>query len=207
MGGASTEIDATTSQVLIEGAHFTASVISRSARRHGLLSEASRRFERGVDPAVAAVAVQRAADLLAEFGGGTPDTTSTDVGERPPADHDPDRGDAARQGRRCRLRPRRGARHLARGGLRGRADGAELSVTVPSWRPDLRDPYDLVEEVARLAGYDRIPSVRAGAAAEWRTHRGATCPPPGRQGARRRRLRRGSELPVHRCRRPRRTWS
>ncbi|HEY5200204.1 MAG TPA: phenylalanine--tRNA ligase subunit beta, partial [Acidothermaceae bacterium] len=77
MGGATTEIDATTSQVLIEGAHFTASVISRSARRHSLLSEASRRFERGVDPAVAPVAVQRAADLLAEFGGGTPESTST----------------------------------------------------------------------------------------------------------------------------------
>ena len=81
MGGASTEIDATTTDLLIEGAHFTASAISRSARRHGLLSEASRRFERGVDPAVAPVAVQRAADLLAEFGAATPATISTDVGD------------------------------------------------------------------------------------------------------------------------------
>jgi phenylalanyl-tRNA synthetase beta chain len=159
MGGATTEIDATTSQVLIEGAHFTASVISRSARRHGLLSEASRRFERGVDPAVASVAVQRAADLLAEFGGGTAETTSTDVGERPPpttirisatlpaevvgVDYDRDEVLGT----------------LLAVGCAVDEVGAELSVTVPSWRPDLRDPFDLVEEVARLAGYDRIPSV------------------------------------------------
>jgi phenylalanyl-tRNA synthetase beta chain len=159
MGGATTEIDATTSQVLIEGAHFTASVISRSARRHGLLSEASRRFERGVDPAVASVAVQRAADLLAEFGGGTAETRSTDVGERPPptiigmgatlpaevvgVDYDLDEVLGT----------------LLAVGCEVDQAGNELSVTVPSWRPDLRDPFDLVEEVARLAGYDRIPSI------------------------------------------------
>ncbi len=159
MGGATTEIDATTSQVLIEGAHFTASVISRSARRHSLLSEASRRFERGVDPAVASVAVQRAADLLAEFGGGTPEGTSTDVGERPaptvialsaalPADvvgvdYDIDEVLGTLRAVGCEVEQ----------------VGIELSVTVPSWRPDLRDPFDLVEEVARLVGYDRIPSI------------------------------------------------
>jgi phenylalanyl-tRNA synthetase beta chain len=159
MGGATTEIDTTTSQVLIEGAHFTASVISRSARRHSLLSEASRRFERGVDPAVASVAVQRAADLLAEFGGGTPERTSTDVGERPaptviaisatlPAevvgvDYDLDEVLGTLQAVGCEVEQ----------------VGNELSVTVPSWRPDLRDPFDLVEEVARLVGYDRIPSI------------------------------------------------
>ena len=159
MGGATTEIDATTSQVLIEGAHFTAPVISRSARRHGLLSEASRRFERGVDPEVAPVAVQRAADLLAEFGGGTAEATSTDVGERPPAttiriaatlpaevvgvDYDLDEVLGT----------------LLAVGCEVEQAGEELAVTVPSWRPDLRDPFDLVEEVARLVGYDRIPSV------------------------------------------------
>jgi phenylalanyl-tRNA synthetase beta chain len=159
MGGATTEIDATTSQVLIEGAHFTASVISRSARRHGLLSEASRRFERGVDPAVASVAVQRAADLLAEFGGGTPETTATDVGQPAPlppihmsptlparvvgVDYDPDEVLGS----------------LLAVGCVVAHSGDELAVGVPTWRPDLRDPYDLVEEVARLVGYDRIPSV------------------------------------------------
>ncbi|HEY5050545.1 MAG TPA: phenylalanine--tRNA ligase subunit beta, partial [Acidothermaceae bacterium] len=159
MGGATTEIDATTSQVLIEGAHFTASVISRSARRHGLLSEASRRFERGVDPAVASVAVQRAADLLAEFGGGTTESTSTDVGERPPPSTIRIGATLAAEvvGVDYDLDEVLGT--LLAVGCEVEQAGAELSVTVPSWRPDLRDPYDLVEEVARLAGYDRIPSV------------------------------------------------
>jgi phenylalanyl-tRNA synthetase beta chain len=159
MGGATTEIDATTSQVLIEGAHFTASVISRSARRHGLLSEASRRFERGVDPAVASVAVQRAADLLAEFGGGTAETTSTDVGERPPPTTIQLRATLPAEvvGVDYDLDEVLGTLHAV--GCEVEQVGHELSVTVPSWRPDLRDPFDLVEEVARLVGYDRIPSV------------------------------------------------
>jgi phenylalanyl-tRNA synthetase beta chain len=159
MGGATTEIDPTTSQVLIEGAHFMSSVISRSARRHGLLSEASRRFERGVDPAVAPVAVQRAADLLAEFGGGTAETTTTDVGQPGqlptirmsttlPADvvgvdYDLDEVIGSLLAVGCQIEQ----------------SGNELAVAVPSWRRDLRDPFDLVEEVARLVGYDRIPSV------------------------------------------------
>jgi phenylalanyl-tRNA synthetase beta chain len=159
MGGATTEIDAATSQVLIEGAHFTSSVISRSARRHGLLSEASRRFERGVDPAIASVAVQRAADLLAEFGGGTADTTATDVGH--PAPLPTIRIDAslpaAVVGVGYDLDEVLGS--LLAVGCQVEQVGTELAVGVPSWRPDLRDPFDLVEEVARLVGYDRIPSV------------------------------------------------
>ena len=159
MGGATTEIGATTSQVLIEGAHFTASVISRSARRHGLLSEASRRFERGVDPAVASVAVQRAADLLAEFGGGTAEARSTDVGERPAPTTIPIRATLPAKvvGVDYDLDEVFGA--LLAVGCEIEQVGDDLSVTVPSWRPDLRDPFDLVEEVARLVGYDRIPSV------------------------------------------------
>ena len=159
MGGATTEIDATTSQVLIEGAHFTASVISRSARRHSLLSEASRRFERGVDPAVASAAVQRAADLLAEFGGGAPESTSTDVGERPPPTvvAIPATLPAEVVGVDYDLDEVLGS--LLAVGCEVEQAGHDLSVTVPSWRPDLRDPFDLVEEVARLVGYDRIPSI------------------------------------------------
>jgi phenylalanyl-tRNA synthetase beta chain len=159
MGGATTEIDAATSQVLIEGAHFTSSVISRSARRHGLLSEASRRFERGVDPAVAAVAVQRAADLLAEFGGGTAQTSATDVGQPAslPTIRITPTLPAEVVGVDYDLDEVLGA--LLAVGCRVEQVGTELAVAVPSWRPDLRDPFDLVEEVARLVGYDRIPSV------------------------------------------------
>ena len=80
MGGAETEVGATTRDVLIEAAHFEPVTIARSARRHKLPSEASRRFERGVDPALAAAAAQLAVDLLVEHGGGVADPDVTDVG-------------------------------------------------------------------------------------------------------------------------------
>jgi phenylalanyl-tRNA synthetase beta chain len=159
MGGATTEIDAATSRVLIEGAHFTSSVISRSARRHGLLSEASRRFERGVDPEVASVAVQRAADLLAEFGGGVAETAATDVGQPAPLPTIRMRATLPAEVVGVEYDVDEVLGSLLAVGCQVEQSGSELSVAVPSWRPDLRDPFDLVEEVARLVGYDRIPSV------------------------------------------------
>lgn len=81
MGGADTEISSVTTDVLIEAAHFDAVSIARSARRHKLPSEASRRFERGVDPQLAAAAAQLAVDLLVEHGGGVADAGVTDVGD------------------------------------------------------------------------------------------------------------------------------
>ena len=121
MGGATTEIDATTSQVLIEGAHFTASVISRSARRHGLLSEASRRFERGVDPAVASVAVQRAGPSPRRVRRWHARQHGDRCGRTAAADRHRHLQFAAGRGRRCRIRPRRGTRNVAGGGLHDRA--------------------------------------------------------------------------------------
>ncbi len=81
MGGEATEIASATTDVVIEGAYWDPPVISRTARRHKLPSEASRRFERGVDPQLSPVAVERAAALLAEFGGGAVDDGRTDVGQ------------------------------------------------------------------------------------------------------------------------------
>jgi phenylalanyl-tRNA synthetase beta chain len=159
MGGAATEISPSTTDIVVEGAHFAPAVVSRAARRHGLLSEASRRFERAVDPAIAPFAVQRAVDLLVEFGGGEADPFTTDVGEPalPPrleiaaslpadvvgVDYSLDEVIDALRAVGCRVHTR----------------DRDLLVEVPSWRPDLRDPFDLVEEVARIVGYDRIPSV------------------------------------------------
>ncbi|MGO4244828.1 phenylalanine--tRNA ligase subunit beta, partial [Janibacter sp. RAF20_2_2] len=80
MGGATSEVDDTTTDVLVEAAHFDSVTVARSARRHRLATEASKRFERGVDPAVTAAAAQLAVDLLVEHGGGTADPTATDVG-------------------------------------------------------------------------------------------------------------------------------
>lgn len=166
MGGAPTEVTDSTTDVLIEAAHFDAVSIARSARRHKLPSEASRRFERGVDPELAAAAAQLAVQLLVEHGGGTPDEGVTDVGDRlaPVAiELDP------QQPARLVGVPYAAAdvvrilREIGCTVTGGAADGGDetgtLTVVAPSWRPDLRTPPDLAEEVARIDGYDRIPSV------------------------------------------------
>ena len=159
MGGASTEVSAATVDVLLEGAHFDPVSIARTARRHRLGSEASRRFERGVDPQLPPRAVQRAIDLLVAHGGGVVDTQVTDLVALPrtpvivmPADFPSwivGMGYGAQEVRAA----------LTAIGCEVAGPDAELSVTPPSWRPDLRGPIDLVEEVARLHGYEQMPSV------------------------------------------------
>jgi phenylalanyl-tRNA synthetase beta chain len=159
MGGATTEIGPSTSQVLLEAAHFTPSVISRGARRHALLSEASRRFERGVDPGVAAAAALRAAALLVEFGGATLVEAITDAGQ--PVEPTVLRISADLPSRVVGVDYSDDdvVESLREVGCGVEWAGSDLIVTAPSWRHDLRDPYDLVEEVARLVGYEKIPSV------------------------------------------------
>ncbi|MBK3525620.1 phenylalanine--tRNA ligase subunit beta, partial [Streptomyces sp. MBT70] len=163
MGGANTEIadheDAqnATTEVVIEAAHFDAVSIARTARRHKLLSEASRRFERGVDPQAAAAAAQRTVDLLVLLAGGTAEAGVTEViaPSAPhtitvPADH-PDKVAGVTYGRETVVR------RLQEVGCDVYGQD-ELIVTVPSWRPDLADPNDLAEEVIRLEGYENLPS-------------------------------------------------
>src|SRR6185312_858534 len=149
MGGASTEVHARTVDVLIEAAHFDAGSISRTARRHKLPSEASRRFERTVDPNAAAAAAQRAVDLLVLLGHGEADPEVTVASTRPHAAA-PILIDAGLPGRVAGLvYPREAVvRRLQEVGCT--VEGADrLSVTPPSWRPDLTDPNDLAEEVIR----------------------------------------------------------
>ncbi|HTJ70454.1 MAG TPA: phenylalanine--tRNA ligase subunit beta [Actinospica sp.] len=158
MGGASTEVHDGTIDVLIEAAHFTPATIARTARRHKLPSEASRRFERAVDPNAAAAAAQRAVDLLVLLGHAEADPEVTVASTQPhPAPSIVI--DAGLPGRVAGLEYERAAvvRRLQEVGCS--VEGAEpLVVTPPSWRPDLTDPNDLAEEVIRLEGYDRIPS-------------------------------------------------
>ncbi|MGR6963864.1 phenylalanine--tRNA ligase subunit beta [Geodermatophilus sp. URMC 61] len=158
MGGASTEIGDGTSNVLLEAAHWEPTGVARTARRHRLPSEAAKRFERGVDPEMTVVALARAAALLAEYGGARVVGSLVDVDTRGPR---PTIAlDAARPGRVAGV-PYPTAQVtelLAAVGCTVEGDGL-LTVTPPSWRPDLTDPADLVEEVVRLAGYDHVPSV------------------------------------------------
>ena len=157
MGDAATEIGPATTAVLIESAHFDPVSIAYTARRHRLPSEASRRYERGVDDALADVAAQRAVSLLVELAGAvdTGDVTDVDVRKpRAPIAFDP------------RLPSRLAGVEYAAATVRRRLVdvGCDVSgddpfvVAAPSWRPDLRAPVDLVEEVVRLEGYDRLPA-------------------------------------------------
>jgi phenylalanyl-tRNA synthetase beta chain len=166
MGGASTEVSDRTTNVIIEAATFSPVTVARSARRHKLPSEASKRFERGVDPLLPPVAALRAAQLIAEYGGGTIPPYRTDEGSVTPREaitfplSDPERVvGIAYDEQEVR-------ESLTEIGciLEDAADGRDgqagtVLVTPPSWRPDLRIREDLVEEVARLVGYAKIPSV------------------------------------------------
>ncbi len=159
MGGATTEIGAGTTSVLLEAAHWEPTGVARTARRHRLPSEAAKRFERGVDPEMTVVALARAAELLAEYGGATVVGGVVDLDSRGARPQIP--LDAARPGRTAGVAysPMQVVELLTAVGCAVDGDGTDLLVTPPSWRPDLTDPADLVEEVVRLAGYDDIPSV------------------------------------------------
>ncbi|GAB2756116.1 phenylalanine--tRNA ligase subunit beta [Nocardioides pakistanensis] len=159
MGGQETELSATTTHVVIEAAHFEPTSIFRTARRHKLPSEASKRFERGVDPLLPAYAADRVAELLVAFGGGTVTDGVTYVGSPPEAaDLVIDAGLPARISG-IDIPADTAAEHLRAVGCAVAVDGDRLTVAPPSWRPDITDPYDLVEEVVRVVGYDRVPSV------------------------------------------------
>ncbi|ARC56586.1 Phenylalanine--tRNA ligase beta subunit [Frondihabitans sp. 762G35] len=159
MGGARTEVSSATTDVVIEGASFEHVSIARSARRHKLPSEASRRFERGVDPLVAAAAVERCVQLLVELAGGTADAlgSSYDASVPPSAVFLPTERAANLIG--VDYTPEEVEESLiAIGATLENADGG-WTVVPPSWRSDLTTDADLVEEVARITGYGRIPSV------------------------------------------------
>ncbi len=167
MGGASTEIgemaEGGTIDVVLEAAHFDPAVIARAARRHKLPSEASRRFERTVDPQLPPIAAERVAALLVEHGGGTIAAGRTDVGAAPALTPVRMALDLPDRVAGVAYPPGATARRLGQVGcaveLVAGADGrGQVVATPPSWRPDLAQPADLVEEVLRLEGYEAIPS-------------------------------------------------
>ncbi|MDQ0826460.1 phenylalanyl-tRNA synthetase beta chain [Arthrobacter sp. B2I5] len=158
MGGAATEVSDSTSNILVEAAHFDEVSIGRSRRRHKLPSEASKRFERGVDWQVAGIAAQRVVDLLVELAGGTADDAGTDVGTAPetitiglPAGFA-----AARIG--IDFTEEQIVTSLEDLGAVVEKNDGGWSVTPPTWRSDLETKEDLTEEIARLVGYDKIPA-------------------------------------------------
>ena len=163
MGGANTAVTEGTRDVILEAACFDPATVRRSGRRHGLSTDSSYRFARGVDPAGVARALDRAAGLLAEVAGGRVAPGAVDLWsgpkERPPV----------------RLRTARVAsllglsldaaevrRRLERVGMRVEGAADELVCHPPSWRWDLLEEADLLEEVARLGGYAALPETLPG---------------------------------------------
>ncbi len=160
MGGRYSEVEDSTTDILLEAAHFDPVSIARSSRRHRLVSEASKRFERGVDPRLQAVAAQRAVDLLVEYGGGEAAPQVFDLDEVVAPDPIVFGCGEAERLTGVAHSPSRIVELLETIGCAVTEASADtLAVTPPSWRPDLVGPAHLVEEIARLDGYDRIPTV------------------------------------------------
>ncbi|MEO3747535.1 phenylalanine--tRNA ligase subunit beta [Plantactinospora sp. B5E13] len=174
MGGETSEVVVSTANVLFEAAHWDPVVVGRTARRHRLFSEAAKRWERGVDPALPLVALERAVTLLTTYAGGTVGAEVLDIdhttaparivvdadlpARRVGVPYEPERVTALLERVGCTVAHGDG-RGAGNAGGRHASGPPTLVVTPPTWRPDLTDPADLVEEVARLDGYDRVPSL------------------------------------------------
>lgn len=159
MGGGQSEVGPGTERVLLESAHFQPVSIARTSRRHHLRSEASARFERGSDPEMVPDAAAIAVELMRRWAGGVVAQGSVDEGRAP-------------ERRRLSLRIERIPKILGIAVDKGEVStilsglgcevtevGERLDLTAPSWRPDLEREIDVVEEVARLHGYEKIPAV------------------------------------------------
>jgi phenylalanyl-tRNA synthetase beta chain len=166
MGGLATEVTVGSRDLVIEAAHFSARGTARMSRRHRLFSEASARFERGVDRELPLRASAKAASLLASLGGGTQVAGCTHASVEVPAvtitmaaDY-PDRVAGLSYGPdtvTARLR-QVGCEVTSGSPPQGNGPAApQLTVRPPSWRPDLTDPAGLAEEVIRIEGYENIP--------------------------------------------------
>jgi len=163
MGGADSEVTSTTTRILLESAYFNPLSVRRTSKALGLKTEASMRFERGADPALPARAMARACALLREIGAGSADGTLLDCHPAPP------------QARRLRLRRLRLAgllgvtvpdadvlRILDALGFAPTATADGWDVDVPTARVDIAREVDLIEEVARHHGFDKIPATFPG---------------------------------------------
>jgi phenylalanyl-tRNA synthetase beta chain len=164
MGAGTTEVRDTTTDLMLEAAVWDPAAVSRTQRRLHLTSESGRRYERTVDPAVSVAALDRAATLLADIAGGTIEPKLTDWRGDPPREHwshPPVSMAVDLPDRTAGVDYAEGTtqRRLTQVGADVVVEGDRVTATSPSWRPDLREPADLVEEVLRLEGLEIIPSV------------------------------------------------
>ena len=157
MGGLNSEVTNATKKIALEAAHFYPHRVARNSRLHGLSSEASRRIERGTDPALAAIASARATQLLEELAGAKYVGTASAgaINQRKPIKVST-KSISEIIGFVYSKKQIKDA--LAAVGCKIVGSGAILTVTTPSWRPDLNTTADIAEEIARLNDYSLIPS-------------------------------------------------
>lgn len=160
MGGANSEVSDTTTDILLESAFFDPVVVRKGSKRHGLHTEASHRFERAVDPAAVPLALDRCAGLIAELAGGIIEGGRIEAGPGVPPP-----GEIALRTQRVfqilgiNIAANEIRNLLERVGCKVSATVHGFAVVPPTWRSDLTLEIDLIEEIARLFGYDRIPHV------------------------------------------------
>ncbi|MEN9698505.1 MAG: hypothetical protein RL448_460 [Actinomycetota bacterium] len=158
MGGEDSEISSKTTNIALEAVTFDPIAVAKNSRRHKLSTEASRRLERGVDPELAEIASARATKLMMEYGSAKYVGVSkiSRTSSRPKIKIDPkyvqDRIGVSVTKSQIKSK-------LIVVGCKVTEQGGKLTVIPPTWRPDLKIPADLVEEIARNIGYDQIPSV------------------------------------------------
>ncbi|MFV8756110.1 phenylalanine--tRNA ligase subunit beta [Nannocystaceae bacterium ST9] len=168
MGGAESAVDHATSTLLLEVAWFEPRGVRRSARRHGFHTDASHRYERGVDHGgKLELAAKRALQLLVELTGGKPIAKAEALGERPAVPEIVLRPTRIRELLGMDIAADEAARVLSGLGIRvDRANASAWRCRAPSFRPDLRREVDLIEEVMRHHGLDDLPAVHSVASSE-----------------------------------------
>ncbi len=158
MGGLESEVGDDTTDILVESAQFDPLTIRKAARALSLMSESSYRFERGVDPVAVEAASLRACQLLLQVAGGELASGVIDVRAKP---YEPPevtlRTDRCRRLLGVDIDDAVQAEILGRLGLTVESQSGKIVCGIPPWRADLMREVDLIEEVARLHGYDKIP--------------------------------------------------
>jgi phenylalanyl-tRNA synthetase beta chain len=158
MGGENSEISDTTTDVLLECAHFNASTIRRASRKLALYTDASYRYERGADPGDTIAAIERAADLIVAEAGGKKGSPIDVIGQAIEPKRVVLRQAALETASAGLVDLEFAASTLSRLGMTVTRGGDSLDVLVPTWRGDVGEEIDLIEEALRFFGFNRIPS-------------------------------------------------
>jgi phenylalanyl-tRNA synthetase beta chain len=163
MGGLNSEVTETTTSILLEAASFKATSVHYTSRFLGLTSEASMRFERGIAPGLTIPALRHATLLVAELGGGK---VAGGIVDAYPGKKESQKIIITAEKTRRMLGTETSGDDIVKAltalGIECKVDGEKITATVPYWRSDIRLDVDLIEEVARVIGYDKIPTTMLG---------------------------------------------